>query len=294
MKINLVCNTKLELPSKLSFNKRVKYINKNIFNNKMIINNDNTKKKKQITYENYYNLNSLSKFPKYINKNIKKRWIGIKRPNMPYPDDTFKNTFDHLANYLLSSKDYSAKKYIHSFAKLKRKKFKNKKLNEDEQNEFQKIRKRILFYKILPRTKMNDDIIFYKNIKYENFIKNKLKKIEIELLKNKNPHKIQDLHRMKIRLTKDLNDIKDIKSKVEKYKNEIDKHRNNISSYKSEINKLYGDLKIDKNNEILFNEIVSIMDQIRKLKNNIKFLEEQIRYLTDDYLIITELQVKYS
>lgn len=284
MKVNLAYNNKLSLPNKKTFLARVKFLNKKIFNNKNYMN-----EKEKITYENYYNLNSLEIDDKHI-RNIKRRWIGVKRVNQPYSDESLKFTFNYLTNYLLASKDYSAKKYIHRFAELQRKQFKNKKISEDEQTELQLIRNNIIYYKILPKTNMSDDIIFYDNVNYENLIKDRLKQIKIDILDYNNSHKIYDLNEMQLRLTDTLCSIQNIKNKMNNHKNEISEYRLEIKNCKLEINKLYKDLKLDKKNEYILNDIISLMDKIRKNKNSIKYLDNNIRNLVDDYMILTELQ----
>lgn len=76
MKLHLAYNNELDLPNLPTFKGRVGYVNKHIFENKnYIVNEPNNK----MTFEEYYNICS----PVYRNeeeeKQMKDRWLGIKR-----------------------------------------------------------------------------------------------------------------------------------------------------------------------------------------------------------------------
>src|SRR5690606_2768879 len=132
-------NKELNLPVKLSYEDRIELINNEILNHKK--------------YEDYYNKNSLKLTELQID-NIKKRWIGVKKVNNPYPDETLKTSFDILSTYLIYSKDYSVLKEINRFSQLmikKNSKRKQDELTEQEEKELSKLRKNVLFYKIISK-----------------------------------------------------------------------------------------------------------------------------------------------
>lgn len=307
MKVKLAYNNQLNLPKFKTFQERVDFILEHIFNNQEILD-----KTTGITYEKYYNINSVN-MTEEQHKNLRKRWIGIKRVNLPYPDESFKKTIDYLTGYLLSGKDYSAKHDIHRFKELMRRKHSKRekdKLNDQEKLELENLKKNVIYYKIRPQSSSKNSFVFYENKPYERFMKNRLNEInqiiniviklnsECELDGNEkyiyelNTYPIDELLNIKIRLENNIALCKEIKKKVKRKIKQISELKQQIEQLELEIKNNYKILKEDRKNEDLFKKIVNNTKTIRKIKSDIEFLELEIEELTDDYLQITELYVK--
>ena len=307
MKVKLAYNNELNLPKFKTFQERVDFILEHIFNNQDIL-DDVT----GITYEKYYNINSVN-MTEEQHKNLRKRWIGVKPVNLPYPDESIKKTIDYLTGYLLSGEDYSAKHDIHRFKELMRRQHSKRekdKLNAQKKIELENLTKNVIYYKIRPQRSSKNSFVFYENKTYERFMKNRLNEInqiiniiikinsKCQLDNNEkyiyelNTYPIGDLLNIKIRLENNIALCKEIKKKVKCKIKQILELKQQIKQLEMEIKNNYKILKEDRKNENLFKKIVNDTKIIRKIKSDIEFLELEIEELTDDYLQITELYIK--
>ncbi|MED4883886.1 hypothetical protein [Bacillus smithii] len=291
MKLKLAYGKELPLPRNLNFTERIKYIEDNLLNNKENIFEEEItytdkqgKQRKKIisvTYEEFYNVLSPNISNKKKMKQLKDRWLGVKREGLPYPNDLVKLNIDYLSSYLLFAKDFSVKPEIRRFKELKRielNKRKNRVLTTDEEKELDKLCKKVLYFKLKPKNSNRNDVVLYENKKYEKFIKHRIKNI------------VEDSS-LKERLVKQNKKIKEIKQEVELKQQEIHDIHNEIKLLKSELKELYEKLKVDKKNVKLLKKIKEKTKKIRLLKGDLSYLESSIEWLVDDYYFITDLKV---
>lgn len=268
MKFILHDGGELSLPIKLGYHDRVELINNEILHNE--------------NHEHYYNKNSYRLSDGSI-ENIAKRWIGIKRVNMPHPDETLKTSFDILSTYLVYSKDHSATSEISRFEHLMMKK--RDALSKNEEKELNKLTKNVIYFKLLSKGN-SKNIVFYNNSRYEKFLDQKIKD-----LYNEDVYCDSDLERTKRRLKQKQMDIGYIKNEVKASAFRIDNKKENIKFLKGEIKTLYQELKSDKKNLEIVNDIKDKINNIKSLRKDIEIIEDTVRNLTDDYLQITELYI---
>lgn len=267
MKLQLAYNNELELPNLPTFRGRVSYINNNIFNNEdYMVNEENNK----MTFEEYYNINSLKGRSKIEEEQIKNRWLGVKRVGSPFKDESMKLTIDFITGYILSCKEHSVKHETHMFKLLKKKQIRDE-LNSEEFTELKKLEKNVISYRF-----SEEDIVFFFNHSYENFIKKREKEVEDS--------------RIKLSLQKQISTCKKLRSKAKIIDRKIKNVESQITDIEELIKEKYKTLKQNRNNKELFVEISNSIKLIRKLKKNIEHFEFDLKYLVDDYLQITELQ----
>lgn len=268
MKLKLAYDKTIELPNNLSFKDRSNYIMENVFEN-----NNYLSKQEKITYKSYYNLNSTD-LPENVIVNIKKRWIGIKRVNMQYPDDTFKKTVDFLSTYLINSKEYSNKHKIHEYIQLKRKQI-QKKANDDEISAINTLEKNIFYAKI---GKSGQEVVFYINNAYERMLNQRIKKIKKIIKVNDNVD--SDLINTYNRLIFTKKQINNLKKQVKVKKGKIMEQRELLKITKQKIRDAYKT-----------QTITTELKHVKVIKQQISFIENEIKNLVDDYMTITELMV---
>ncbi|MGG3987501.1 hypothetical protein [Bacillus smithii] len=291
MKLKLAYGKELPLPRNLNFTERIKYIEDNLLNNKENIFEEEItytdkqgKQRKKIisvTYEEFYNVLSPNISNKKKMKQLKDRWLGVKREGLPYPNDMVKLNIDYLSSYLLFAKDFSVKPEIRRFKELKRielNKRKNRVLTTAEEKELDKLYKKVLYFKLKPKNSNKNDVVLYENKRYEKFIKHRIKNIAED-------------SSLKERLVKQNKKIKEIKQEVELKQQEIHDIHNEIKLLKSELKELYEKLKVDKKNVELLKQIKEKTKRIRLLKGDLLYLESFIEWLVDDYYFITDLKV---
>lgn len=272
MKLQLAYENILELPNLPTFRERVAYVNSNIFDNKQYMTENENEK---ITFEDYYNKNSLTERDELEWSQVVERWLGVKRVGSPYKDESVKLTIDFIAGYLLGSKDVSMKHEVHKYKVLQRKKLQNEELSDIETKELKTLNKYIVAYSLL-----GEELVFMFNDTYERQLKDTLKHIKDEKSRKRIKSSIKKCGLLRI---KAMNTSKQIKSLSKK----IDKNMIKAKGF-------YRELKDNKNNESLFSEIVGLIKQTRNTKSKINALEYDLYCLIDDYLQITELQVNYT
>lgn len=291
MKLKLAYGKELPLPRNLNFTERIKYIEDNLLNNKENIFEEEItytdkkgkrrKKKISVTYEEFYNVLSPNISNKKKMKQLKDRWLGVKREGLPYPNDLVKLTFDYLSSYLLFAKDFSVKAETRRFKELKRIETNNRKkrvLTEIESKELDKLNDGILYFKLRSRNSNKKDVVLYENKKYEKFIKQRIRSIPKD-------------SGLKEKLIKQNKTIREIKKEVELKQQEIHDILSEIKALKSELKELYEKLKVDKKNVELLKQIKEKTKRIRLLKGDLLYLESSIEWLVDDYYFITDLKV---
>jgi len=291
LNLKLAYGKELPLPKNLNFEERIKYIEDNLLNNKENIFEEEItytdkqgkqrKKTISVTYEEFYNVLSPNISNKKKMKQLKDRWLGVKREGLPYPNDLVKLNIDYLSSYLLFARDFSVKTETRRFKELKRielNKRKKRVLTKDENRELDKLHKSVLYFKLKPKNSNKNDVVLYENKKYEKFIKHRAKNIDED-------------SSLKERLVKQNKKIKAIKQEVELKQQEIHDIHNEIKLLKSELKELYEKLKVDKKNVELLKKIKEKTKKIRLLKGDLSYLESSIEWLVDDYYFITDLKV---
>lgn len=268
MKLQLAYNNELELPNLPTFRGRINYIKNNIFNNEDYIVNEESNK---MTFEEYYNIGSLKGRNKIEEELIRNRWLGVKRIGSPFKDESMKLTIDFVTGYILNCKEYSVKHEIHMFKLLKKKQIRGD-LNSKELTELEKLEKNVISYRF-----SEEDIVFFFNHSYENFIKRREKEVEDS--------------KIKMSLQEQISSCKKLRSKAKVIDRKIKKIESQIADIEELIKEKYKSLKQNRDSEELFVEISNNIKLIRKLKKNIEYFEFDLKYLVDDYLQITELQI---
>lgn len=285
LKLRLAYDNELELDNSLTHRGRITYIENNILNNKKYIFNETNSHYldedgelyNQMTFEDFYNLRSLSPRTEDEEKQIRDRWLGVKRVGSPYADESMKLTLDFVAGYILYAKDHSAKHQVHTFKILKKKELKGAELVDDEKEELGKLEKNIISFRF-PESK--DDIVFYYNSTLERFLKNRLAQEVDPIIKGKINEKLSECARLRREATKI---------------NKVLLHKDNeTDSLMTETKELYSKLKSDRKNTDIFNSIKENIHKVRKIRKDIHCLEFELRYLTDDYLQETELQININ
>lgn len=273
MKLQLAYDNELELTNLPTYRGRVSYINNNIFNNSdYIFNESENSSKRKMTFEEFYNIRSLHPRNEVEEKQIRSRWLGVKRVGSPHKDEHFKLTFDFIAGYLLYCKEYSARHNIHMYKLLKRKDGKEPILTE-EKRELDRLEKNVISF----RDGSDGGVVFYFNQPFENFLKRRLKEEENIEVANRISRIIQDCKKLRMQGRRI---DKDIQSKEE-----------DLIFIKSEIQSDYQELKKDRNNNSLFESITESIMKIRRIEQDIYYLEVELKNLVDDYLQLTELQI---
>lgn len=273
----------LELPNLPTHRGRINYINRNIFDNQDSIynkDNDTDKSTSDMTFEKFYNIRSTIPRSDTDEQQIRSRWLGVKRVGSPYKDESMKMTLDFIAGYIVYCKEYSVKHDIHTFKLLKKRQAgitRQKELTEDELEELDRIEKNILAYRLFKGSSDKDDIVFYYNRPYENFLKRRVKTETDESVLKRLENQIKTCKHLRIQA---------------RQKNElILKKENKIKTLKNQSKRLYKQLKSNRNDESLLKTIVSKIKLTRKIERDIHGLEIDLGNITDNYMQITELQV---
>lgn len=264
-KIKLYDNKIIRLKNFETFEERLKYIQKKIFNKKK--------------YNEYYNICNLKyRENSQKQKDIIKRWLGYKVVGKPEPQDHIKNILNYLGIYLLGAKDYSCNKAINRYIKLKNLKKEDIRLSKKQTEEYKELKNRIIFHKKKSKGK---DIIFYLNLEMQQLLHKRL----------------QELKEKKYKDYTEKFMIRNIENRLNICEDTITEcinNNNKIAYNKQKINKLYDLLK--KEYELMKeSKDKTQIDYIERLCKQIKLLEEENNYLVkqniklrDDYYAATE------
>lgn len=272
MKLQLAYDNELELPNLPTHRGRVNYINKNMFDSKDLI-FDEECGKKRMSFEEFYNIRSLETRSEIEEKQIRDRWLGVKRVGSPNKDEHVKLTLDFIAGYILYCKEHSAKHEVHMYKLLKRKSSRKSGLTESEEEEFKKIKRDV----ISCRLDSDKEIVFYFNRPYESFLKRRIKTEKDTVIKE--------------RLSAMIKSCKELRRSAKITDNRIKDIEGRIADLRNEIKVKYEKLSKDRNNTAAFEIITKKIKSIRALENDIYYLDVELENLTDEYLQITELQI---
>jgi len=261
MYLKLYNNTNMKLELFPTFNQRVEYINENLFNNK--------------EHEIYYNICSRNFSNKDQIKNIENRWLGIKVVNKPNKDEKLKATLNYIAGYLLGAKEYSINSKIRRYLELSR-------LSEPTKNELAELnilKGNVLYCKNYKARDNRKDFVIMINSHMENLLRHNLDKLE----KIENREYTEQF--MYDHTLERLNVCNDIKDKIISI---VDTLQNNTIKKETLFREIQAEYKNIQNSEDTIKYISSIMKDIKKIDSNNIYLEKQIEYLNDEYLMATE------
>lgn len=256
MKVRLYDNNTVELNLNLNtFQDRVAYIDDKIFSNKK--------------YKNYYDTNS-------------QRWIGVKVVNKPYPTQHIRSVLDFLTGYIVGAKDYSAKKDINKFFKLVEiKSHATKPMTFDEQIEFDKLKNNVLYYK----SGINN-IIFYINRNAERDMQKALERLQSLGYKDYTiQFAISDLQNRLEVCEQTKKSCRQIIKNLQKSQEKKEKLLTLVKNYSIMIDKMKRNTKLLK--------IISIINEVQQLDKDIKYNNNLIVQLYDDYFMATEFIYKF-
>jgi len=261
MYLILYNNTNMKLELFPTFNERVEYINENLFNNK--------------EHETYYNICSRNFSNKDQIKNIENRWLGIKVVNKPNKDEKLKATLNYIAGYLLGAKEYSINSKIRRYLELSR-------LSEPTKNELvelNSLKNNVLYCKNYKARDNRKDLIIMINSHMEELLKYNLDKLE--QIENRE-YTEQFMHDYTIDRLNVCNDIKD------KILSIVDILQTNIIKKETLFREIQTEYKNIQNSEDTIKYISNIIKDIKKIYSDNVYLEKQIEYLNDEYLMATE------
>jgi len=262
MYLRLYDNTSMKLELFPTFNKRVEYINENLFNN--------------VLHETYYNICSRNFKNKNQIENIENRWLGIKVVNKPNKDEKLKATLNYIAGYLLGEKEYPINIKIRRYLELSR-------LSDPTQNELvelNSLKNNVLYCKSQKFRDNRKDFIIMINSHMENLLMHNLNKLE--QIENRE-YTEQFMYDYTIDR---LNVCNDIKYKIS---STVDTLHTNIIKKENLFREIQSEYKNIQNSDDTIKYISNIVKDIKKIDSDNIYLEKQIEYLNDEYLMATEL-----
>lgn len=210
----------------------------------------------------------LSKLIDYIGKDdTRKKGLYIERLD---------NLFDIMAEYLISTPEYSVKIQKKRYCELIKKENKT----VDEIQEFNKLKKNVLYYKAFKKRECKHELVFYVNTKIEQLL---FKNIGNYLSQEKLGYTEQFM--LKNSITR-LNICRNNKEKCKLYRKQIDEYQQRLLSIQRDICQRYGELKQNKDSIM---EIVKLAEELQNTKEEIVYIEKQIEYLYDEYVLATEI-----
>ncbi len=186
------------------------------------------------------------------------------------------NLFDIMAEYLISTPEYSTKRQKKRYCELIKKENKT----TEEVQEFNRLKRNVLYYRSYKKRECRHELVFYVNAKMEQLL---LKNICNYLSQERLGYTEQFMLKNSIAR---LNICRNNKEKCKAYGKLIDEYRQKLINIEQSIQAKYDKLK--QNKESLM-EIVKLAEEMQNTKEEIVFIEKQIEYLYDEYILATEI-----
>ncbi len=245
----------IPLPRLFSFQERVDYIKKNIF--------------------------EINRYNQYYTQS-KNRWLGIKVVNKPNKMENVKFTLDFIAGYLLNSREYTThddkKEYLELFEKDN-----IGELTSDERIRLLFLQGEVLYHKPVQSYRISKNMIFMKNRNYESLL-NGILKLEINKDDTYNHTPVYCFNKT----YDDWNDIIKIKRQLNDISSALTNLKNKKKNIKNDICNLMENVK-DDNSTV--SKIIDNSKMIKNINEKIGYANKKIRELYDDYLFVTEGKV---